>query len=268
MISWCPQDVAQLLQAVGPIECHVQSSDGAPWPNILLPFITTFLGAILAFYSGLKLYKHQKNDDDKSYLLFAISHLGDLTSHLYSFKEQVALPRSTEAGQQQDKLELAIRNKQSPHVQLRECAKFVYDGGFRVNLSIERLSFLADREPNLIIILGALFSAVGSLSLLAEDINKDIQNYLWDDDALRPDRALLTLQKNALLCEQVDSVLYLAEKCQALLLQFGQLQYGGKIKIKSFDLTDERYKKLKPPPIPSWENGYRWFPKKKGRWWS
>jgi hypothetical protein len=104
------------------------------------------------------------------------------------------------------------------------------------------------------------------LNHIASHINHEIEQYSSEAAQLNIMRTQLMLQKNILLYEQLDITIYLTEKANNLLVRYGQLECRRKMKIKSFELTDDKYKALKPKPIESWEGDYNWFPKKK-RWW-
>lgn len=237
-----------------------------PWLDLISQGFSTLLGAVLAFLFGLVLYHKQKAQENMSYLQYAVSALCQLTSHLYSFKEQIAQKRYNEAVQQLKKLQTSVTNQGKVHLELRENANFMYGAEFHFAIDLEKLAFLVKHEPNLVILLGTLVDSIKSLNHITSHINHEIEQYSSENIALNLMQTQLTLQKNILLHEQLDSTMYLTEKANGLLVKFGQIEYGKKMKIKSFELTDEKYKKLKPPPIPSWEDNYQWFPKKKS-WW-
>lgn len=232
--------------------------------TVLIDFISkclsTLVGAAIAFYFGFRLYKRQKREEHKAYLQYAVSVLGQLSSQLYVFKVMVQ-KRYTESVEQTNKLESAKKNPQDVHIEMRETGNYIFGADFDAAFTIERLDFLVKREPNLIILLGTLISSVKSLNHLVVSINQEMEKYAWQDGALNPSRMMLTFQKNKLLYEQLDSTLYLTEKAMGLLIKFGTLEYKKDMKIKSSEITDEKYKLLKPKSIPSWEDDYKWFSK-------
>ena len=227
----------------------------------------TLIGAVLAFIFGWSLYKKQKHEENKAYLHYMLSILCSLKNHLYAFKEQVAQKRYDEYLEIKKQIDTSIQNNQDPHVQMRATANYMYGAEFIMPISVEKLSFLTSREPNLIVLIGALVDSVRSLNHMVKDINNDIEKHSWGNSETKSDRVLLTLEKSRLLYEQLDSTMYLSEKLEELLIEFGRLEYKNKMKIKKpIEFTDKKYEVLKPKPIESWETGYEWFPKKK--WWN
>ncbi len=256
------QDMTIFPCAVG-----TQAKVGWPmWADLAFQVFSTLLGAVLAFVCAIFLYYKQKTQENMSYLQYAVSILGQLTSHLYVFKEQVQ-KRYNEVLQQRKGYEQALAKGQDPYIQMVETGNYMYGAEFQLALSLEKLAFLVKRDPNLIILIGTLMDSVKSLNHIAIDINQEIEKYSSQNAVLNPMRILLLLRKNELLYEQLDSTIYLTEKASELLVQFGRLEYRQKMKIKSLEITDEKYKNLKPQPIESWEGDYKWFPERK-RWWN
>ncbi|MFM8701283.1 MAG: hypothetical protein ACKOC1_07775 [Hyphomicrobiales bacterium] len=262
-------DKVEIMSEATTLLCtgQIQPDQAAfPWLDFASQGFSTLLGALLAFLFGLVLYQKQKTHENMSYLQYAVSVLCQLTSHLYVFKEDVQ-KRYDEALQQRRNFETAAVTRENVHIQMRETGNYMYGAEFQLALDLEKLAFLVKRDPNLIILLGTLMDSVKSLNHIAADINQEIVKYSSQETAVNPMLLLLSLRKNKLLYEQLDSTLYLTEKAAGLLVQFGKLEYARRMKIKSFQLTDEKYKVLKPKPIKSWEDDYKWFPKKK-RWWN
>lgn len=233
--------------------------------DIFYQSFSTFVGAVLAFAFGWVLYLIQKRQENFVYLHYAISTMGHLNNRLYLFKEQVQ-KRYEEVKEQRTIFEKAIKNNIPPHLQLRETSNQIYGAEFSLTLDLEKLSFLVKREPNLIIILGTLIDSIKSLNYIVADINSDLKQYSLQMIEINPRSMFFLLRQNELLYEQTDSSLYLAEKIYGLLLQFGKLEYKKRMIIKSIGFTDKKFENLKPEPIKSWENDYKWFSKKKP-WW-
>jgi hypothetical protein len=248
---------------------HIQPDQVAfPWLDFASQGSSTLLGAVLAFVFGWALYKKQKHEENKAYLHYMLSILCALKNHMYAFKEQVAQKRYEEYCQIMRQIETSIQNNQTPHIQMRDTANYMYGAEFMMPIDVEKLYFLTSREPNLIVLIGTLIDSVKSLNQITGDINNDIEKHGWQDGGAKSDRIFSTLEKSKILYEQLDSTIYLSEKAEKHLLQYGALEYKRKMKIqKPFEFTDDKYKALKPKPIASWEDGYEWFPKKK-RWWN
>lgn len=224
------------------------------------------VGAFLAFYFGFKLYKKQKREENKSYLHYTTSALCYLNNQLYIFKKQIAVTRYNEARSLKEQIERGPPNGNVLNLQFRETANYIYGADFELAIDMEKLEFLVSRDPNMIILLGTLISSVKSLNHVVKDINSEMSEYARQIESLNMPRIMLMLQKNQLLYEQLDSTLYLNEKFMDLLIKFGVLEYGKKMKIKSSAVIGKEYEQLKPAPIESWEDNYEWFPKKKSLW--
>jgi len=187
------------------------------WADFASQGFSTLLGAVLAFLFGLVLYQKQKSQESMSYLQYAVSVLCQLTSHLYSFKEQIAQSRYNEAVRQLQNLQAAIMHQENVKLEMWETANFMYGAEFQLAIELEKLAFLAKREPNLIILLGTLVDSVKSLNHIASNINHEIEKYSSESASLNLMRTQLMLQHNLLLHEQLNSTMYLTEKANGLL---------------------------------------------------
>jgi hypothetical protein len=227
--------------------------------------LSTFFGAILAFVFGLVIYHIQKSQENMSYLHYTVSVLGQLSSHLYSFKEQIAKKRYDEAMTQLKTLQEGVEEQNKKKLRIQENLNFMYGAEFQLAMDIQKLAFIAKGEPNLIILLGTLVDSVKSLNHITSNINNDIEKYSSGSSSLDLIKIKLLLEKNILLYEQLDTTLYLTEKGNDFVIKFGQREYNRKMKIKSLEVLD-KYRDLKPKPIKSWED-YNLSPKKK-HWWN
>ena len=128
---------------------------------IAVEVLPTLGGGTLAFYIGFKLYKKQKKEENKAYLHYSASMLAYLNNNLYSFKYQIAQERYEEALKLKKELESSLQqNQQNNPLELRATAKYIYGADFQLSIKIEKISFLVEREPNLLILLGTLINSV------------------------------------------------------------------------------------------------------------
>ena len=229
--------------------------------------VPVFAGGSVAFYFGLKLYKKQKREENRSYLHYAISALSHLNNELYNFKKQIAVPRYNEARALKSQILRGPSVSQLPVLRFEETVKYLYIGGFQSEIDMGKLDFLVSRDPNLIILLGSLISSVKSLNHVVSDINSEVSDYIRQTRSLdNMPSVMLMLEKNELLHTVLDNTIYLTEKFQSLLIEFGGREYGRKMIIQSTSVLGTEYEELKPEPIKSWEENYTWLPKKRS-WW-
>lgn len=222
---------------------------------------STLLGAFIAFLLGIKLYKHQKNHENLGYLQYAISSLIAISNNLYLFKDQIVLERYREALEIEDQI-----NNPNPdtkgivNLEIKSMTVVMLTPGFHWQASMEKLNFLTNRDPNVILILGVMSSSVGALNSIISTINTYINEAMKGDHADTLPTFLIENTKN--LNKQVDSAIYLVEKCIDLLITYGNHEYPRKMKITGHNLMNKQSINLKPDPISSWENR-NWFPPKK-----
>lgn len=222
----------------------------------------TLIGALLAFLFGIKLYSHQKKQENRITLHFLIASLTSLSNGLYSLKEQIVQHRYKECLRCREILEAELE----PKLQIQHMSKYIYSEHFERPIAREKLEFLASPDPNVIVLIGVLDGSLKTLNKMIEDINADVDGFLRGKEQFEPNALLvMMIIKNELLYEQLDSTLYLTEKLIDVLVKFGIKTFGKGMKIKKFELTHEKYKEIRPKPIESWE-GYEWFPDKK-KWW-
>lgn len=221
-------------------------------------FITTafpvFVGALIAFLFNLKLEKYKSRELDLGYLEYSIASLVALNGRLYLFKKQVVLARYSEALTIEE-----ILTGTPPHnITIRQMANFMHNHENSLSISLEKLSFIARREPNLIVLLTTTVSTNETLFDIISHINTVIQN--WPDSPNIADVDYL-IGNTKMLYEHLDDTIYLVEKSIGLLTQYGHLEFSPDMRTKSVSFTDDSFNGLKPNPIQSWESGYTWFRK-------
>ncbi len=235
--------------------CQILNSD------FFTQIFATLIGALLAFFFGLKLYTHQKSQENHATLHFFIAGLTSLSNHLYALKEQIVQHRYKECLECKKILE----TEQAPKLQIQHMSKYIYTNHFEWPIAQEKLEFLASPDPNVIVLAGVLDGSIKTLNTMINDINADVDGFLRGKEQFEPNALFMMIIKNELLYEQLDSALYLINKLIDVLIRFGSVKFGKNMKIKTIELTHEKYIAIRPKPIESWE-GYEWFPQKK-KWW-
>lgn len=237
----------------------------ATWCFLNSDFFTqifaTLIGALLAFLFGLKLYAHQQQRENHTTLHFFIASLTALSNNLYALKEQIVQHRYQESLD----CERILETEREPKLQIRHMSKYIYTEHFEWPIAQEKLGFLANPDPNVIVLTGVLNGSIKTLNKIINDINADVDGFLRGKEQFEPNALFMMIIKNKLLYEQLDSTLYLTNILVDVLIKFGAIIFGKNMKIKTMELTHEKYKTIPPKPIESWE-GYVWFPKKK-KWW-
>ena len=140
-------------------------------------------------------------------------------------------------------------------------SKYIYGGDCEWPIAQEKLDFLAVPDPNVVVLAGMLRGSIKTLNTMIIDLNEDTQRYIRGEKQPDPNDVMMMIIKNKLLYEQLDSALYLTNLLVAVLIKFGKLKFGKDMKIKSIELTHEKYKAIPPKPIDGWED-YDWFPEK------
>ncbi len=226
--------------------------------NFFIQIFATLIGALLAFFLGLRLYTSQKEQENHATLHFFISALTSLSSSLYGFKEQIVQHRYKEC--------LACKNTLETNsqleLQIRHMSQYIYGGDFEWPIAQEKFEFLATPDPNVIVLSGVLRGSIKTLNTMIIDLNEETNRYIRGEKQPDPNDIKMMIIKNEHLYNQLDSALYLTNLLVDVLIKFGGVKFGKNMKIKSIELTHEKYKAIQPKPIESWE-GHDWFPKKK-----
>ncbi|NQV46192.1 MAG: hypothetical protein HQ504_00270 [Rhodospirillaceae bacterium] len=222
---------------------------------------STLLGASLAFLFGLVLYRLQKKHENLGYLHFSISALSATINNLYLFKQQMVLERHEEALLIEDQMNNPVPNDQGiAYLDIKEMTMLIQVAIYEWSITPERLYFLVNRDPNIILLLGVSAASLGTLNGIILTLNDHIDECRKSVTEPPLPTYLISITKN--LMKQVDSTIYLVEKCADLLVQYGQVEFKQALKIETTTFTDDAYKKLRPEPMESWES-YTWLPKKK-----
>lgn len=225
--------------------------------DVSAQIFATFLGALLAYFFGLKLYKLQKRQENIATLHFFISGLTSLSNNLYALKEQIVQHRYQECL----KCKKILKTEEQPNLQIKHMSTYIYTDHFEWPIAKEKLEFISSPDPNVIVLAGVLNGSIKTLNAMVNDINTDVNGFIKGKDQFDPNALFMMITKNELLYEQLDSTLYLTKKLLDVLIKFGAVKFGKNMKIKTIELTHDKYKNIPPKPIESWEE-YEWFPKK------
>jgi len=232
--------------------------------------VSTLTGALFAFWVGMSLYKRQQRAENLGYLQYAISCLMAVVNDIYLFKKQILLGRYAEAIAVEDQIANPQPDAQGIiNLNMHEMWLSIEIAEFQWPVSMEKLSFITNRNPNVILLLGTMRSSIEALNgvIRRNNTHSEECRKANPQNQMRAlslaDHAVIEYQISLIraLNEQTDSALYLTEKCEKLLIQFGWLEFCDGMKIKSSKLTDDSYEQLRPTPIESWEK-YKWFPQK------
>lgn len=232
--------------------------------------ISTLIGALLAFWVGMGLYKRQQRVESLGYLQYAISCLMAVVNDVYLFKKQIVVERHNEAIAVEKQIKYPQPDAQGVvFLNMNEIWLSIQTAEFQWPVSMEKLSFLTNRDPNVILLLGHMRSSVEALNGVIRTLNNHTEECRktvpmgMRENMSAAERTAIEYQisMTKALMEQVDSALYLTEKCEDLLIKYGWLEFCGGMKIKSAIFTDNSLELLRPEPIESWEN-MKWFPQK------
>ena len=122
--------------------------------DFLVQGSSAFIGALLAFLLGFKLYRMQKRSENLAYLQYSISALSGLMGVLYSFKESTVRHRYDELRACEEKIQRAGAVGETQCLTISKMSEYIYGANLHVPLNIERFEFLVSQDPNLISFVG------------------------------------------------------------------------------------------------------------------
>lgn len=157
--------------------------------------ISTLIGALLAFFFGLKLYKNQKHEENKATVHFLISGLTSLSNNLYALKEQIVQHRYQECLE----CKKILGESTQPKLQIRHMSQYIYGGDFEWPIAQERLEFLATPDPNVIVLAGVLNGSIKTLNTMIIDLNEDTNRYIKGEKQPDGNDIMMMIIKNELL---------------------------------------------------------------------
>ncbi len=225
--------------------------------NLVSSLIGAFCGAFFAFMFNIYLNKKKEERDMLAYLCYAISSACGLVSTLYSIKKCFVLPRVKENNEV--KKILAKNNAAVIHV--KHLSRHLHYSELKLPFVVEKMSFLASKDPNVISIIIMLDNSIKNLNVIICDYNAFVLKTHQEKGLMEKQFDLVSSYVDN-LSKQIDSTLYLIEKVQELLVTYGKITFK-KFKITNTDV-DEQYRSLKPNKMESWEE-IDWFPERK-RW--
>ena len=206
-------------------------------------FISVFLGALLAFVFAFFLYIYQKKSQDGYYLAFLITYITSQISVLYCLKKDIIVSRKNEIKNLEKSLSQQTAETEVVKLEMKEISKFITNPNHsNPDVSIERISFLADSDPNLIILVKAALNADSDVTDVIHSCNEQIK--VTKADLSIPNIWLLA-QVNINLEEQVDYAIALLEHSQSQLVEFSKNEFKDFVSITGFSM-DKDYESLKP----------------------
>ena len=236
----------------------------------LIQMLSTFMGGILAFFSGWLLYQKQKKDSDVqkkdaeiAELHFSLTSLSTLLQELYSLKKQMLQPRYEECLHLEKKLQ---KEQSTPH-EIQQLSTYIYAGSFEYPIEHRHIYSVSSMEPQLISLSLMAENTLKTLKKIIHDVNIECNRLFKNEKSLscynKRDLQIIIIYNKALY-KNLDYTIYLVELLIDVLIRFGHIKCKKSMKFTKFEIGDE-YKKLRPKPIESWHN-YNWFPEKK-KWW-
>lgn len=216
--------------------------------TIFIESLPTFLGAVLAFLFGLFLYSLQKKTENGLYLSYTLSILASQSSSLYSLKNDIAADRKKEI----ELLENEFSNvgKRDVNLHMRKISQYITNGkNCEIPVDIEKLSFIADYDPNILAFVRTCINAGAGVDQLIEHCNLEITKARSGTCELHD--FYLLVQINKQLLEQIDFAIILTEHLLKLLIDFSKLEFHNYVIINNV-VIEEKYKILQPTSKTSW----------------
>lgn len=224
--------------------------------ELTVQIASVFIGALLAFILTFLLYLIQRMRQNIEYLQYAIADICSISSYLYSFKFN-AIGRFQEA----EEVEKAIGSSPSS-IHTNEIGRYIHGAKFNSSISLERVSFLVNQDPNIIALLSAMIRSANTLSSMVSSMNDEISVCRNKDEQLKIKDVHFICLQNKMLSGQLDETMYLVEKSMEVLTLYGKCVFGKSMRIKDIKLLDEKYEALRPPVMDSWERGWHIKPKR------
>lgn len=216
--------------------------------------VGAFVGAFTAFCFNFWLQRKKQREENLTYLRYSASRLVTFTDNLYLFRRPFVEERVKAAEE---------RKKQTAPPRLNEAGKHrvllerIHNGQYDWPFAIEKLNFIADRDPNVIRLVSMGSYAVETLKNVVISIND-----LIDAQGANGEKDLIKIIKR--LNYQVNTTLYLAEKSIELLGATGWVVFKSDINIEGIDPKLQKPKPGVPERLKKWEDT-DWFPKDKDR---
>ena len=229
----------KLIKALVNIESLVSSLAGA------------FFGALFAYFFSVKLKEKKERSEQLSFLTYAIFSMAGVVGKLYIAKKNFVIPRNEEMKTIKEEIEKQQQNKSMQiSIKMLELTKFMQTNKFALPFHINKIDFLAGKEPEVVHLICSLNASLEVLNQIIYDYNTYLSNLLKTGSPPNID-LIFSFVDN--LSEQVDETLYLAEKVQEILIKYGKTYFKKTFKIKSLTIKDE-WTTLSPPKINHWEN--------------
>ncbi len=224
-------------------------------------------GAGLAFYLNSRRDEKQNIEKNMSYLIYSISVLSKLTSTLYEYKISFIKPREPDLEyignfiKQYSSDYLDESNQHKIQYPFNQIFLIIQDKGLFLPLDIDKLSFLAKLNPNLISMLIALEQSLKTSNFILDELNKIISESKKRHNVFDISYFDRVYSSTDNFSKNIDDGLYFSETLSELFVEFGKREYKEKFYIQGLS-SEEQFKDLKPKPIECWKFIKKW-PKQK-----
>ncbi|MCG8431544.1 MAG: hypothetical protein MJA29_10280 [Candidatus Omnitrophica bacterium] len=227
--------------------------------SLVSSLMGAFSGALFAYWFNIRQHEKRRKDDQLSFLTYAISSMAGVVGKLYIAKKNFVIPRNNEMKKIKEELaSISPGSGGQVAVKMKALTMFMQTNKIALPFSIEKINFLAGKEPNVAYLICTLNASLEVLNQIIYDYNAYLSKIVQIGS--QPNISLIFHFVDN-LSGQVDEALYLAEKMQEVLMQYSRAFFKKDFKIKSVDIKEE-YLHLKPPKMPSWEEAV-FFPRKK-----
>jgi hypothetical protein len=230
--------------------------------NLVSSLLGAFFGALFAYWFNIRQHEKREKNEQLSFLTYAISSMAGVVGKLYIAKKNFVIPRNDEMKIIKEKLEkLPSESGKKAEINMKALSMFMQTNKFALPFSIDKINFLAGKEPNVAYLICTLNASLEVLNQIIYDYNLYLSKIV--QTGLQPNINLMfDFVEN--LSGQVDEALYLAEKMQEVLMQYSRSYFGKDFKIKSISV-ERGWENLKPSKIDTWEQA-TFFPGRK-KWW-
>ena len=206
-----------------------------------------FVTAFLTFLTLLFIYFYQRKFNEGRYLSFTVSYISSQMGSLYSLKRDHLMSRYEEV------LTLEKQFKSdAPYLKLREIANIISNPKHSGSgIDLEKLSFLVDADPNLLVLTKAAFDADAGVDEIVQNCNmqvREVKRYLQEAETEEQNKIAeiwLLICFNKCLYEQVDHALGLLTHAQEQLIKYIKSEFKHFSIIKNCSL-DDSYAEYKP----------------------
>lgn len=229
----------------------------------IIQIFSMFFGPLMAFLVAIRIYKHQKREENLANLNFAIASLSSLLNNLYLMKDKVVRPKYREVERIEAVLVKRLVGENQIRLNVDQLLENILDEQYKWPIKNETLNFIAKLDPNIILILGVSMSSISTFEGIITRLNQHIEDSRKNIN-LKEEDVLFNISMIKNLYSHLDNVLYLLNKSLSLLEQSGKREFGNKFKIELASEFNIALVDIEPPVIESWER-VDWLPVREKR---